>query len=85
MFSPTVFFPYPFFNGMSNLLFGPFGQNACKPPQAPSVALPQDERCLRKVHLSCDGRHDLVRQRLLQQAHRAGSPANSLSVNASMI
>src|SRR5450830_1566859 len=35
MFSPTVFLPYPFFNGMSNLLFGPFGQNACKPPQAP--------------------------------------------------
>src|SRR5450756_1124890 len=27
----------------------------------------------------------VVRQRLLQEAHRAGSPANSLSVNASMI
>src|SRR5450830_1827283 len=51
MFSPTVFLPYPFFNGMSNLLFRPFGQNSRKPPQAPSVALPQDERCLRQVHL----------------------------------
>jgi len=32
MFSPTVFLLYPFFNGMSNLFFGPFGQNACKSP-----------------------------------------------------
>jgi len=32
MFSPTVFLPYPFFNGMSNLLFGLFDQNACEPP-----------------------------------------------------
>src|SRR5450759_2926770 len=41
MFSATVFLLYPFFNGMSTLLFGPFGQNACKPPQAADVTLAQ--------------------------------------------
>src|SRR5450830_310746 len=58
MFSPTVFLPYPFFNGMSNLLFRPFGQNACKPLQAPSIVLAQLPCCsqlslLLSVYLFC--------------------------------
>src|SRR5664280_1461412 len=45
-----------------------------EPPQTPGVVLPQDECRLRQVHLSCDGRHDLVRQRFLQDAHRCWIP-----------
>src|SRR5450830_1183480 len=55
MFSPTVFLPYPFFNGMSNLLFGPFGQNTCKLPQAADVTLAQLPcRCQLRLHLDVD-------------------------------